>query len=187
MNVGDLLAGKRAIVPDQQARLGFQAEGLNVGSGWKRLDPGHREVAIEWFVSAVAAQTKFDPVVHLLCPIPDSQSIPSSRQPPRTLLLAEALSKWFPSLKVWDHLRFQKPMPRRVRNEELLFQNLVFTAPVPAEYIILIDDVCTTGSHARAAQRRLRGKTAKDICAISVARTMIDPNEQVFGYRSDSL
>jgi len=160
---------------------------FRIGKVSQRLDPEHRQVAVDWFVDRVTTETKFSNGDHLLCPIPDSQSTRSSTCPPRTLTLAQALSKRLPALKIWDHLRFRTPMPRRVRDEELLFENLVCTAPVPLGYIILLDDVCTSGAHARAAQRRLRSHNASDMCAMSVARTMLDPSEEVFGYRSDPL
>jgi len=160
---------------------------FKIGKVVERLDPDHRKVATDWFVDRVAAETSFSAEDHLLCPIPDSQSTPSSTHAPRTLALAERLSERFPQLKIWDHLRFRKPMPRKVRDEELLFENFVCTAPVPSGYIVLLDDVCTSGAHARAAQRRLRGRRANDMCAMSVARTMLDPNEEVFGFRLDPL
>jgi hypothetical protein len=160
---------------------------FKIGEVWQRLDPDHGQVATDWFVDRVATETKFSGSGHLLCPIPDSQSTPSSTHAPRTLALARRLSERLPQLKIWDHLRFKKPMPRKVRDEEMLFENFVCTATVPSGYIILLDDVCTSGAHARAAQRRLRGQNTSNMCAMSVARTMLDPNEAVFGFRLDHL
>jgi hypothetical protein len=159
---------------------------FKIGKVWKRLDPDHRQVAVDWFVEQVAGQTEFTGP-NFLCPIPDSQSTIASAHPPRTLALARSLSQRLPQLTVWDHLRFKKPMARKIRDEELLFENLVCTADAPAGYIILLDDVCTSGAHARAAQRRWLERGAKDMCAMSVARTMLDPNEKVLGYRLDRL
>jgi hypothetical protein len=103
------------------------------------------------------------------------------------LLLAQSLRKRLPNLKVWPHLKFKKPMARKVRDEDVLFENMVYTERVPPGYLILLDDVCTTGAHARAAQRRLRESGAKDMCAMSVTRTILSPETGLFGYRSDAL
>ena len=160
---------------------------LKIGGATKRLDPDHPQIATEWFIERVIEETKFSPGDHILCPIPDSQCTPLSTHTPRTVQLARTLSKRVPQLKVWHHLKFKKPMPRKLRDEELMYQNLLCTAPVPEGYLILLDDVCTTGAHARAAQRRLTVHGARDMCAMSVARTLLEPEEEVFGFRADAL
>jgi hypothetical protein len=173
-----------------QAIKGYELRGyafLEVGGVRKRLDSNSRQVATEWFVDRVASETKFSNHKYFLCPIPDSQSTPSSTHTPRTLALAQSLSERLPQLKIWDHLRFKKVMERKIRNEQLLYDNLVCTATAPSGYVILLDDVCTTGAHARASQRRLSKHGGKYICAMSVARTMLNRNEEVFGFRSDPL
>jgi predicted amidophosphoribosyltransferase len=152
------------------------------------LDTNNPQTAIDWFVDRVAEEVDFTKSKNTLCPIPGSQCIPSSTHIYRTLALAASLAQRLPGLQVWPHLKFKQPMPRKIRDEDLLFKNLVCTAPVPTGDIILLDDVCTTGAHARAAQRRLVKEGAKgDISAISVARTMLDPSEDVFGFRCDDL
>ena len=154
----------------------------------RRLDSKNIQTAVDWFVDRIAEEVQFTGKSNTICPIPDSQSTPSSTRVFRTLALAVSLAQRMPKLKVWPHLKFKQPMQRKIRDEDLLFRNLVCTAPIPTGDIVLLDDVCTTGSHARAAQRRLVKEGAEGhISAISVARTMLDPNEVVFGFRCDEL
>jgi hypothetical protein len=160
---------------------------LKIGGKFRRLDADHRQVATDWFVDRVVSETDIYGREYILCPIPDSQCTPSSSHTPRTLLLAQSLSKRLPDLKVWPHLKFKKPMARKVRDELVLYQNMVCTEHVPSGYIILLDDVCTTGAHARAAQRRLMENGAKDMCAMSVTRTILNPEAEVFGFRADPI
>jgi hypothetical protein len=160
---------------------------LRVGKSLVRLDPDHRRVATDWFVNQVATETDFSGGIRYLCPIPDSQCTPTSTHASRTLVLAEQLSQRIPQLKVWPHLKFCKPMPRKIRDEELLFSNMVLTARIPNGYVILLDDVCTTGAHARAAQRRLVENGAGNMCAMSVARTLLEPADPIFGYLAEAL
>lgn len=165
-----------------------QSVDLKIGGVTKRLDANHPEVAVEWFVDRVVNETKFDSGEHILVPIPDSQCTPTSTHTPRTLRIARSLAKQIPELKIWHHLKFKKAMPKRLRDEELIFQNLVCTSKVPGGYLILLDDVCTSGAHARAAQRRLLEQGAGgDMCAMSVARTLVAPETHLYGFRSDIL
>src|SRR6266700_5713262 len=85
---------------------------LRIGNVVRRLDSNNPQVATEWFVDRVAEETEFSKGNYILCPIPGSQCTPSSTHVPRTLLLAQSLSQRLPQLKVWDHLRFKKPMTR---------------------------------------------------------------------------
>lgn len=138
-------------------------------------------------VDRVATQIKFTGKT-FLCPIPGSQCTPTSIGISRTLLLAQRLAEKNPQLTFWPHLKFAKPMERKIRNEETLYAGLLCTAPILKSDFLLLDDVCTTGAHARAAQRRLVERGAKgEIVAMSVARTMLEYGEKVFGYRSDLL
>ena len=160
---------------------------LRVGKTGKRLTPENPQIATEWFIESVVEQVQFYDGEYILCPIPDSQCTPTSTHIPRTLRLAQTLSKRLPRLKIWHHLKFAKPMQRKLRDEELIFQNMICSAQAPNGFLILLDDVCTTGAHARAAQRRLLQHGAQKMCAMSVARTIIAPEEKLFGFRGDAL
>jgi hypothetical protein len=172
-----------------QAIKGKECRGyadLIVGGVTKRLTSQDKDVAIDWFVERVIEETRLRGR-YILCPIPDSQCTPTSTHITRTLMLATRLSAQAPQLIVWPHLKFTEPIPRKIRNEQYLLDHMVCTETVPKQYIILLDDVCTTGAHARAAQRRLVAGGTRDMCAMSVARTMLTPDEPVFGIRIDRL
>jgi hypothetical protein len=165
---------------------------LTVGGVRRTLDKNHPEVAFEWFVEQVQLTTRF-PLAgnYYLCPIPDSKCTVSSGRPSKTMRLAEALTKGIHKLAIWDGLRFTREMPKsrdsKMRDEEVLYQALITISAVPNGHIILLDDVCTTGAHARAAARRLLRGDKTSISSMSVARTMLNPDEQVLGLRVDKL
>lgn len=160
---------------------------FKIGDTFKDVDSSHPEVAFEWFADRVATQVRFTGTTYL-CPIPGSQCTPTSTEVSRTLLLAQKLVERIPKLTLWPHLKFRQPMERKIRNEDRLYASLVCTAPVPRGDFLLLDDVCTTGAHARACMRKLIDSGAKgEIKAMSVARTMIEPGERVFGYREDEI
>jgi hypothetical protein len=162
---------------------------ITVAGITRRLEPGNRDLAIDWFVERVMDETEFDDGLYSLVPIPDRDKTPKSTDPPRTSILAQKLAARIPEqFDIWDHLRFRKPIPEKTRDEQFLYDNLVCTSDKPpAGYVILLDDVCTTGAHVLAARRRLLECGATNVCAMSVARTMSSPDEEVFGFREDIL
>lgn len=166
---------------------------LTVGAGWKRLTSERTEVAFEWFAEQVASQTRFArDTQYCLCPIPDSECSSDCGRTPKTIKLAEILNQRLPRLEILDVLRFAKQMPKssqtNERDEEALFANMICTIKkVPDAHIILLDDVCTTGSHAKAAARRLMKHGADHLSAMSVARTTLDEDDKLFGLRIDKL
>jgi hypothetical protein len=162
---------------------------ITVGGTTRRLEPGNSDLASDWFVEQVLEETEFDDGLYTLVPIPDRDKTPTARHLARTFTLAQKLVEGLPNqFDIWDHLRFRKPMPEKTRDEQALYANMVCTTDSPpAGYVILLDDVCTTGAHARAARRRLIEIGAKDFIAMSVARTMLQSDEDVFGFRSDLI
>ena len=165
---------------------------LKIKNTWHTIDAAHPQVAYDWFADRVAAETSFDSkTTFYLCPIPDSECTVSAARPSKTMRLAEILVARIPALEIWDGIRFRRKMPKsresNMRNEAVLFEALHSRSHIPSGCIILLDDVCTTGAHARAAARTLKRGGAGTVCSMSVARTMLDPNEQVFGLRVDAL
>jgi hypothetical protein len=166
---------------------------VSIGNKWRTIDYANRAVAIEWFIDRVKKQTNFlDPGGYAICPIPDRSCTVKNGRPSKVMELAIPLAQAFPNLAIWDGLRFTREMPSSratgMRDENVIFGALTMIGTPPDKYILILDDVCTTGSHARAAARILKkaGVTNK-IRAISVARTMSQPNEKVFGFRSDVI
>ena len=165
---------------------------LTVRGANRLLDKDNPEVAFEWFVEQVQTTTHFSSKLkHYICPIPDSKCTVLSGRPSKTMRLANALVGVLPQLGIWDSLRFYQEMPKssevNMRDEEALFQALRTLSKPPKGRIILLDDVCTTGAHARAAARELTRVGATNIVSMSVARTMLNPEETVFGRRIDVL
>ena len=159
---------------------------------YKRLMPGNRDLAIDWFVEKVAEETKFGDGLYSLVPIPDRNKTPTATHThlARTLILAQKLMARLPG-KI-QHLGSSSishtNTRKRFATKISFYENMVcMSDKPPAGYVILLDDVCTTGSHARAAGRRLAECGVRQICSMSVARTMQSPDEEVFGFRRDSL
>jgi hypothetical protein len=152
------------------------------------LDTHSPQIATDWFVDRVATQTTFAAGPIILCPIPDSQCTPTSTHVSRTLALAHALARRIPKLQVWQGIRFKKPVQKKIRDEQILFAAMVCGGPIPAGGIILLDDVCTTGAHAKAAQMCLQANGFNNgIIAMSLARRTHDASVKVFGMQIDSL
>lgn len=165
---------------------------LVIGGKNRTLDQAHSELAFYWFAETVEKQTKFEGTAgYALCPIPDRLCTATCGRSSKTMKIAEALASRLPKLKVWDGLRFTREMAStrstNMRDPEKIFQALTLISRIPDKYIILLDDVCTTGAHARAAARIIRKNGNQHVCAMSVARTMLDSDEKVFGFRSDPL
>lgn len=175
-----------------QAIKGYECKGyafLQVSGSLRRLDSNNKQVAIDWFVERFASSVQLTGDNNYLCPIPDSCSTPTSTHVSRPALLAQALTQRVPTLSLWLGLRFKQPMQKRIRDEDILYDNLMCLGSPPKGYLILLDDVCTKGAHARAARRRLieEGANGDEMSSMSVARTMLSPDEGVFGVRVDDL
>lgn len=165
---------------------------LRIGDGLRRLDKDNMHVAFDWFAQAVLAESPFTPgTSYSICPIPNSTCTKSAGKLPRTIALANALADVFPALTVWDGLRFNKVMAKNRggarASEQTILQNLVLVNKVPGHEICLVDDVCTQGNHARAAATFLLANRAKKVMSVSVARTMLNLDEDLFGAREDEL
>ena len=67
------------------------------------------------------------------------------------------------------------------RDEQELYEATVFNVKnLLSAHMIVLDDVCTTGAHARAAARRLTEQDSDSLSAMSVARTTQDINDELF-------
>lgn len=160
---------------------------LKIGRSWRRLTNSNPELATEWFVDAVFTQTKFTALT-MLVPFPSSQCTRTTSSPSRTLLLAHALAARIPTLGIWDGLRFREPMQKKIRDQDVLSKSLISLTSVPVDAnLMILDDVCTTGAHAKAGADVLRKLGASNVQAMSVARTTHDPSLPSFGFQMDSL
>ena len=165
---------------------------LPVGGRNRTLDEGHPEVAFDWFVDQVAQTVDLSGKQHyFLVPIPDSKCTTTCNRSPKTVRLAQALSARIPQLRIWDELRFLREMPKsresNMRNEDVLYRALSASSTPPTGRLILLDDVCTTGAHARAAARELMRMGGSLPVSMSVARTMLAADEQILGFRREQI
>jgi hypothetical protein len=165
---------------------------LKIRGKWQTLDAAHPEIAVDWFADQVFTTTAFQAnAKYSLCPMPDSSCTVTSKRPSKTMRLAEALVTRIPSLSVWDGLRFSRQMPKssetNMRDTQVLYDAMVCRANLPDAFLIVLDDVCTSGAHAVAAAARLRASGATRISSMSAVRTMLSSDESVFGFRDDPL
>lgn len=163
---------------------------LHVDGKLRSLTAENPELAVEWFASSAAVGIDFAART-MLVPMPDSECTTNCGRDSKVKRLAEALVARVPKLGIWDGLRFRQAMQKSRENrqeEQVLFLAMHVTLPLPTGPLLILDDVCTRGAHARAAFRRLRasGATA-GIQAISAARTTHDPNEPVFGIKVEQI
>ena len=165
---------------------------LQIDGAWRRLDQSHAELALQWFVERVYKETSFDPKTkYILVPIPHSSCTVQCGESPKVLTLAKALQQRLPQLQVADILRFKQVMPKtsetNMRDENILYEATLLLQKPPVGNLILLDDVCTTGAHAKAAARAIRGNGGYVGCAMSVARTTLNPTDTVFGFKKEPL
>jgi len=184
----DARAVVRAIKGDE---FGGYAD-LKIGGIWRRLDQSHPELAVEWFTERVLQETSFSSnETYVLVPIPHSSCTVMSGETPKVFAIALALQRRIPRLQIADILRFNEVMPKssetNIRDENLLFQATRLIQKPPKGNIILLDDVCTTGAHAKAAARAVTKGDGSVSCSMSVARTTLNPQDPVFGFVKEAL
>jgi hypothetical protein len=159
------------VLPDQPSRY---------------LDNTNREDAVAWFGEmACDYLLKFhlNPEASVsLVPIPSTEAVVETtfeRFP--ALRLARALADELRAAKldaeVADVLRWTEEMPKTrsgggTRDPAVLFPRLTLIGKVESStQYILVDDVCTSGGHLRAAAARLRGAGASALLAVCAGRT----------------
>ena len=97
-----------------------------------------------------------------LVPVPNGGCTVESTAAPRTLVLAQSIAARPNGIVLWDGLRGNKLMTPSsqggTRDPYELFENLAITKEMPADRIVLVDDVRTRGAHLIAAKARLAEK-----------------------------
>jgi hypothetical protein len=162
----------------------------------QKLDNTNLGAAAEWFGKMAASylieNSAALPLV--LVPVPNSSTIFSSTEPPRTAQLAESIAKEMgANAEVMDGLRFIDRMPSAnqsggTRKPRELYKNLIFqfdpARPAPH---ILVDDVLTTGGHLRASAAELRRCQADVLMALCVGRADPEQVNDPFAIRTEDL
>lgn len=123
---------------------------------------------------------------YYLCCIPDSKCTVRSGRPSKVERLALATVRYAPQLQLWDGIRFKRQMPKSSETNErdaaVLYGAMQLIAAPPTDgVILLLDDVCTTGAHFRAAAALLKANGVRKIAAICAARTTHNSQDRSFG------
>jgi hypothetical protein len=169
------------------------------GYGWipvcgksYRLTQENSDDAIRWFGDIAADYLKGKlPDQVTLVPVPNSGCTVESTAVPRTFLLAQSINTRVSGVKLWDGLRWKKPMMPSsqggTRDPYELYENLVATKTVPTDYIVLVDDVRTKGAHLIATKARLAEKGCDGFLAVCAGRTVLAQEKSPFSTVEDEL
>ncbi|WP_125474036.1 phosphoribosyltransferase [Caulobacter vibrioides] len=107
-----------------------------------------------------------------------------------TKRLAEGIAAAFgPAAKAYTDLRFSEVLAKSHkgggRSKTELLNKMVLNAPVPDGTVVLIDDVCSSGSHLFAAQRKLRPRAAE--LALVCGRTVNEPRDKMLNIPIETI
>ena len=167
--------------------------------GWARLrikeydlllEKEHPEKALPWIGEVIAKQFTWDENL-VLCPMPDSECTIDKIRCSNVYPLVQSIASHLPN-GIWDGLRWKHEMQKSrqggPRDPETLFANLAISIPVPTDKkIVIIDDVCTSGGHIRAAEARIRETGGQARAAICAARTTLDQLHPALGLVTEEL
>jgi hypothetical protein len=158
-----------------------------------RIEQSNRELALMWFADSMRKLSWSQDLSHyFLCAIPDSACTVSACRPSKVSRLVEAVATELPGINIWDGLRFSRVMPKssetNMRDLQVLYDAMsVVQSPPGSGEILLIDDVCTTGAHLRAASARIRESEGHCRVAICAARTTLEQSSPALGTLEESL
>jgi hypothetical protein len=158
-----------------------------------RIEESNAEDAFDYLGALIGTQLALKPsVTYYLCSVPDSSCTVKANRTSKVDRLTRAIQLSAPALKVWDGLRFKRKMPKSSETNErdpaVLYHSLELIAKPPTDGIfILVDDVCTSGAHFKAAAALLRANGVKTVIALCAARTTHDDTEDAKGKRHDTL
>jgi hypothetical protein len=158
---------------------------------FRSSDLGNPDKARAWFGELVGG-LQWSPKRVYLAPIPDSGCTTGARRLSKTYPLASAAVANLKIAALWDGLRLKKALTKSreggPRDVETIYRNLEVIAPIPTDaQIILIDDVCTTGGHLKAAAKRIVEGGGRCSFSICIARTANDKTRPGQGVLTDPL
>jgi hypothetical protein len=177
---------------------------IPVPGAMRRLDESTKEKVFEWF-AARARDVFLANQDYLLVPIPSSSC--TSAKAVRASRLAQLPTALFRAcrgqgpLVMWSPLLWwkvakesaHKTRDKKLRDAWKLYGNLAvgsLTTFARKAKVVLVDDVCTTGAHFRAAEARLRERGLNVVGGLCVACTVLEQPENAFrrvAYQFDRL
>jgi predicted amidophosphoribosyltransferase len=172
-----------------------------------RLADENASDAIQWFGEMAVAYltTKNITGPFAIIPVPNSSSLVDSSAKPRTRKLAKAVVEHLPDNGgvVLDCLRFKQNQGSASseggpREAEKIYKNLVVLREEIAEffenvedgedyYVLLVDDVTTSGGHLRACAARLKKAGLEVDSVICGGKTVYDQVKAAFDIREEEL
>jgi hypothetical protein len=109
-----------------------------------------------WAAQRVSELGVINPVI---VAVPNSTAIPGVLDYPTKRFAEGIAAAYGEGCKAYSGLRFTEVMPKShaggSRDKSHLYDKMILAEPYPGGTPILFDDVCTTGAHLFAAQRRL--------------------------------
>lgn len=172
-----------------------------------RLTDENASDAIQWFGEIAVAYLKAKKVTGALViiPVPNSSSVIGSAVKPRTRKLAKAIAEHLADNSgiVVDCLRFKQNQGSASteggpREAEKIYKNLVVLRHKIAElqehiedgrnyYVLLVDDVTTSGGHLRACAARLKKADLEVDSIICGGKTVYDQAREAFDIREEEI
>ncbi len=127
----------------------------------------------------------------VLVPIPNSTITPEHDDDYLTANLAGRVAAEIGDrCKVYTGLRFRTPMVKSSRGgsrvKEELLTNMTLIEPLPAGELLLFDDVCSSGAHLFAGQRKLP-RLRRPARAFTIGRTFNDPQPLMIKLAPENL
>lgn len=128
-------------------------------------------------------------------PVPNSACTTASHTKPRTLRLADAISRLIDGrTKTVDCLRWKKNLGSASkmggpRDTDILYRNLRMKmgSLKRSSRVLLVDDVMTSGGHLRACARKVRESGAQVVLAVCGGRTTYEQDCAAFDIVEETI
>lgn len=178
-----------------------------VCGGLHRLTDENASDAIQWFGEMAAAHLVAKKITKpfVVIPVPNSSSLIGSATKPRTRKLANAVLEHLGKGRgrVLDCLRFKQNQGSASseggpREAARIYKNLVVLRDEITEfladledgedyYVLLVDDVTTSGGHLRACAARLKRAGLEVDSVICGGKTVYDQSKRAFDIREEEM
>jgi len=143
----------------------------------RRLTNSNRHMAAIWFAEWAARRIDTEMVLPVsLVPVPNSEATAESTDFATARLAEEIAARSERVASAAAVLRWVEPMPKSrsqngLRNKMYLATKLRLLAKPKPAVVVLVDDVCTSGSHLHACRMKLREAGCPVLLAVCAGRT----------------